>query len=323
MRSGIAGLTALALTIAVPAEAQDYPSRPITLVVPFAPGGTSDITARLLTPGMSQALGQPVVIENMGGAGGTVGTASVARARPDGYRLLIHHVGLASAATLYRNLPYDTLRDLQPIGLLTDSAMVMTGYGGLPPRDFAGLVGWLRENRDKASIANAGIGSASHLCGMLFMQAVGLQLLTVPYRTGGQAVTATLSNEANLFCDSVTSAVPNLAARATRAYVVTMPQRDPALPEVPATPEVGLPDFSLSIWHGLYAPRGTPQPIVDRLAGVMRDVLADPVVRSRLAELGTQIVAPERTTPEMLRAHLAAEIARFAPLIRAAGAYAD
>jgi tripartite-type tricarboxylate transporter receptor subunit TctC len=175
-----------ALAFAAPARAEEYPARPITLVVPFAPGGTSDITARLLTPGMSKALGQPVIIENLGGAGGTVGTASVARARPDGYRLLIHHVGIASSATLYRNLPFNTHEDLQPVAPLTDSAMVMTGNGGLPPRNFAELVSWLRQNRDKATIANAGFGSASHLCGMLFINAIGTPVLTVPYRTGGR-----------------------------------------------------------------------------------------------------------------------------------------
>ncbi len=316
-------LAASAALTGLPALAQGFPNRPLVLVVPFAVGGVTDNIARLLAAAMAGPLGQPVVVENVAGAGGTIGAASVARAAPDGYRLLIHHVGHASAATLYRSLPFDTVEDFAPVGLATDSPMVMLGHPGLPPRTLPELVAWLKARGDRATIGNAGIGSASHLCGMLFMSTIQVELTPVPYRGGGPMMTDLLAGRLDLSCSSTDTAVPLIRSGSVHPYVVTHRERLPYLPAVASAGEVGFANFDLSIWHGVYAPKGTPRPVVDRIGAALRQALAEEAVKARLTALGTDPARPEMVTPEALRAQLVAEVRRWAPLIRNAGVYAN
>jgi tripartite-type tricarboxylate transporter receptor subunit TctC len=313
----------LLLAAALPAGAQPFPTRPVVLVVPFAVGGVTDNIARLIAGHMAGPLGQPMVVENVGGAGGTIGASSVARAAPDGYRLLIHHVGHATAATLYRTLPFDTVEDFAPVGLVTDSPMVMLGHPSLPPRSLPALVDWLKARGDRATLGNAGIGSASHLCGMLFMSTIGVELTVVPYRGGGPMMTDMLSGRLDLTCSSTDTAVPLIRAGSVHPFVVTHRDRLPYMPEVASASEAGFANFEVSIWHGVYAARGTPRPVVERLGAAFRQALAEPAVKTRLLALGTDPARPEQVTPEALRAQLVAEVARWAPLIRAAGIYAN
>ncbi|PZQ48394.1 MAG: hypothetical protein DI556_14720 [Rhodovulum sulfidophilum] len=317
------GALCAAIMITAPAFGQDYPERQITMVVPFAAGGPTDTVARLVAERMSSDLGQQIVVENVGGAGGTLGAAQVAKADPDGYTVLLHHIGMATAATLYRALPYDTLDAFDYVGLVTEVPMVVVARKDFEPADFAGFIDYVKANADQLTLANAGIGSASHLCGMLLMQALEAPLVTVPYKGTGPAMTDLLGGQTDIMCDQTTNTTQQIKGGTVKAYAVTTPERLALFPDLPTAGESGLEDLSVGIWHGIYTPKGTPAEVNERLAESLRLALADEGVAQAMADLGTARSSAEDATPAALQAKLEAEIARWKPVIEAAGVYAD
>ncbi|MGX5846115.1 tripartite tricarboxylate transporter substrate-binding protein [Mesorhizobium sp. PL10] len=321
-------VTALAAAAAVTlysftAGAQTYPERTITVVVPFAAGGPTDTVTRLVAEAMSKDLGQQIIVENVGGAGGTLGAGRVANADPDGYTLLLHHIGMATSATLYRKLAYDTLNAFEYVGLVTEVPMAIVARKDLEPTDLKGLVEYAKANKDSITVANAGIGAASHLCGMLFMSAIGTPLVTVPYKGTGPAMTDLLGGQVDMMCDQTTNTTKQIQGGTIKAYAVTTPERLDVLKDVPTTIEGGLPAVQVGIWHGLYAPKGTPAAVTDRLSKSLQVALKDPNVIARFAELGTKPSSEADATPTALKAKLEGEITRWKPIIEAAGQYAD
>jgi tripartite-type tricarboxylate transporter receptor subunit TctC len=308
---------------AFPAGAETYPERTITVVVPFAAGGPTDTVTRLVAEAMSRDLGQQIVVENVGGAGGTTGAAQVAGSEPDGYTLLLHHIGMATSATLYRKLPYDPLNAFEYVGLVTDVPMTLVARKDFEPADLKGLVDYVKANKDTVTVANAGIGAASHLCGMLFMSAIGTQLTTVPYKGTGPAMTDLLGGQVDIMCDQTTNTTKQIEAGTIKGYAVTSPARLDVLPDLPTTEEAGVPGMQVGVWHGIYAPKGTSADVTARLAASLKVALKDANVVAKLAELGTAPVAEADATPEALKAKLESEIARWKPIIEAAGQYAD
>jgi tripartite-type tricarboxylate transporter receptor subunit TctC len=324
MKRLIAAAAAAAFSaIAFGANAQTYPDRTITMVVPFAAGGPTDTVARLVAEAMSKDLGQQVIVENVGGAGGTLGAKQVADADPDGYKLLLYHIGMATSATLYRNLPYDTLNAFEYVGLVTEVPMTILAKKDMEATTLAELVAYAKANPDKVTVANAGIGAASHLCGMLFMSSIGTPLVTVPYKGTGPAMTDLLGGQVDIMCDQTTNTTKQIQGGTVKAYAVTTPARLDVLPDVPTTTEGGLTGMEFGIWHGLYAPKGTPAEITDRLSKSLQVALKDPNVAARFAELGTVPSSEADATPAALKAKLESEIARWKPVIEAAGQYAD
>jgi tripartite-type tricarboxylate transporter receptor subunit TctC len=272
---------------------------------------------------MSKALGQQVVVQNVGGAGGTLGATQVAKAAPDGYTLLLHHIGMSTAPSLYEDLAYDPTTDFAPIGLVTSVPMTIVARKDFPPNTLEELIAYVKENADTVTYANAGIGAASHLCGMLFMSAIDTQLTTVPYQGTGPAMTDLLGGQVDFMCDQTTNTTGQILGGEVKAYAVTSPERLANLPDVPTTAEAGLPDFTLGIWHGLYAPAGTPDDALAKLNAALKAAVADPNVAARFAELGTAPAAPEDVAPEALGTLLKEQIALWQPLIEAAGSMAQ
>lgn len=306
------------------ALAQSWPSKPITVIVPYAAGGPTDTVARLTALGLSRQLNNhTVVVENATGAGGTIGANRVATAEPDGHTLLVHHVGISTAATLYRKLPYDTKTAFAPIALLTDSAMTIIAREDFPPNTLPELIAHLKKEGGKVSYGNAGIGAASHLCGMLMMSAMDVQLNTVGYRGNAPVMQDLLGKQLDMTCDQATNTTGQIKAKKVKAYAITTKQRLADLPDLPTADEAGLKGFEVNVWHALYAPKGTPDAIVQKLATAARGALKDAEIVRRFGEINTTVASPERATPEALKAHLYAEIDKWAPLIKAAGQYAD
>ncbi|MFC0252176.1 tripartite tricarboxylate transporter substrate binding protein BugD [Massilia consociata] len=313
---------ALAAT-ALGASAQNYPTRTITMIVPFAAGGPTDTVARLVAQSMGKTLKQQIIVENVGGAGGTIGAARAAKAAPDGYTIFLHHIGHSTAPALYRKLSYKAMDSFEPIGLVTDVPMTLIAKQNFPAKDFRELLAYVKANKAKVTYANAGLGSASHLCGMLLQTAIGVQLTTVPYKGTGPAMNDMLGGKVDLMCDQTTNTTSQIKSGKVKVYGVTTKARLASMPNVPTLSEAGLPGFEVAVWHGLYAPKGTPKPAVDSLSNALRAALKDPTVKQRFADLGTEPVADERARPEALRAHLKAEIGRWGPIITKAGQYAD
>jgi tripartite-type tricarboxylate transporter receptor subunit TctC len=313
----------LALAASSASHAADYPDKTITMIVPFAAGGPTDTIARLLAQAMGTNLKQQIIVENVGGAGGTIAAARVARSTPDGYTILIHHVGHSTAPALYRKLNYNSIDSFEPIGLATDAASTLIARKDFPAKDVTELLSYLKSNKEKVTLANAGIGAASHLCGMLFMSAIGIELTTVPYKGTGPAMNDLLGGQVDLMCDQVTNTLSHIKSGKVKAYAVTYKNPVATLPGVPSLASAGLPGFELSVWHGLYAPKGTPKEVVTKLSGALQTALKDPTVKQRLADLSTDPVAENRATPEALRAHLKAEIDKWGPIIKKAGVYAE
>jgi putative tricarboxylic transport membrane protein len=303
--------------------AEPYPTKPISLVVAFPAGGPTDFIARTVAQSMQKTLGQQITVENVSGAGGTVGVGRVARASPDGYSLLVHHIGMATAPTLFRKLSFEPLQDFIALGAIADVPMTIVARGDFPAQSFGEMLAYVRANGDRVTYANAGIGSASHLCGLLFMQAIRTQLTTVPYKGTQPAMTDLLGGRVDLLCDQTTQTQAQINANKIKAYAATTRTRVTTLPNLPTLQELGLKDFHVAIWHILYTPKNTPKDVVERLAKALQAALADPVVRQRFAELGTEPVPLERASPEAAAALLKSEIERWAPVIRAAGQYAD
>ena len=316
-------VAAAAATLATPAAAQNYPTRPVTIVVPFAPGGPTDIVARSLAQAMEKSLGGNVIVENKPGAGGTLAVADVARAPADGYRLLVHHIGMSTAPALYRKLPFDPLKDFEYIGLINDVPMTLLVRPGLPVNSVKELSAYVKANRDKVTLANAGLGAASHLCGLLFQQAIATDLTTVPYKGTAPAMADLLGGQVDILCDQTTQTTPQILSGKLRALAITSSRRLDTLKDVPTAAEAGLPGFELSVWHGMYAPKGTPKPVVDKIVASMQAGLKDPDLVKRFTDLGSVIESPDRQTPDALAKYLKSEIDKWAPIIKKAGEYAD
>jgi tripartite-type tricarboxylate transporter receptor subunit TctC len=304
-------------------KAQEYPNKVITMIVPFTAGGPTDLVARLLSVPMTKMLKQQVIVENVGGAGGTIAANRVAKGTPDGYTILIHHIGMSTAPALYRKLPYKPLEDFEHIGLINEVPMTLVAKKDFPAKDLKELIAYVRANKDKVNYANAGLGAASHLCGMLFMSAIQTDVTTVPYSGTAPAMNDLLGGQVDFMCDQTTNTTTQIKAEKIKVYGVTSPKRVPSLPNVPTMDEGGLKGFEVSIWHGLYGPKGTPKPVIDKLTKALQESLKDSTVKLRFAELGSEPVVENRATPEAHRSLLKAEIDRWGPIIKKAAVYAD
>jgi tripartite-type tricarboxylate transporter receptor subunit TctC len=318
-----AAVVALTGFVGSAVQAQTYPDRSITMVVPFAAGGPTDTVGRLIAEKMSAELGQQILVENVGGAGGTLGAAQVAAAEPDGYTILLYNMSMATSATLYRSLPYDPLTDFGHVGLLTEVPMTLIARKDLEPADMVGFVSYAKASPDAITIGNAGVGGASHMCGMLLMQAMGVAMVPVPYKGTGPAMADLLGGQIDLLCDQTTNTTEQIKAGTVKAYAVTTPDRLAILPDLPTMGETGLADVEIAIWHGIWTPRDTPTDVIDRLSVALQSALADPDLIDRFAELGTTPSPAADATPAALRAMMEVDTARWKPIIEAAGVYAD
>jgi tripartite-type tricarboxylate transporter receptor subunit TctC len=298
---------------------EDYPNRPITIVVPFAAGGASDVLTRIVAENLSQQLGQRVIVQNVGGAGGTVGSQRVVTAAPDGYTLLSHHIGLATAPALYKSLPFDPQKDFEYVGLVADAPMTIIARKDFPPNNLSELIAHLKQKQDQVTYASAGIGGASFLCGLLLGERIGVKFTHVPYTGTGPALAGMLAGQTDLICDLTTGTTGHIVSGDLKPYALTAEKRLPTLPQLPTTEEAGLPGFVVSVWYGLYAPPKTPEAIVQRLSKALQVAVKDQQVAQRLDAIGTTLVAPERATPEALRAHLKAQVELWQPIIAKSG----
>jgi tripartite-type tricarboxylate transporter receptor subunit TctC len=313
----------LGLLLCQGAWAENYPSKPVTLVVPFASNGPMDTLARTLGGAMSKHLKQPIAVENVGGAGGTTGARQVAQAKPDGYTMLMYHVGMATTPALYRSLPFEPLRDFEFVGEVTDVPMTLVARPDFPAKDFKELQAYIKANQGKLRYAHAGPGSASHLCGLLFMAAVETDLQTVAYKGTGPAMDDLLAGKVDLMCDMTTGTTAPIRAGKIKAFGVTTSQRIPSLPDVPTLQENGLKDFHFTVWHALYLPRSTPAPVVGKLVESLQAALQDASVKALCKDLGTDTVPASKATPVYARDHLSAELERWSQVIKRKGEYAD
>jgi tripartite-type tricarboxylate transporter receptor subunit TctC len=301
-----------------------WPDKPVTMVVPYSAGGPTDVVARLLAVPMGKSLGRPVVVENTVGAGGTIAPARVAKAAPNGYTILIHHMGMATAPALYKKLSYDPLKDFEYIGQVMDVPMTLLSRKDFPASNFQELLAYIKANKNKVSLANAGVGAVSQLCGLLFASQIGADLTTVPYKGAGPALNDLMGGQVDLLCDQTTQTAPVIKdGNRVKVFGVTTPKRLSSLPNIPTLDEQGLKGFDVRVWHGIYAPKGTPAAVTEKLNIALRAALQDEVVKQRLADLSSEIVSMDKATPEGLRSHLAAETAKWGKVIRAAGVQAD
>jgi len=311
------------LFAASPALAQDYPAKPPVIIVPAAAGGPTDTLTRVLAASMGEALKQQMIVENVGGAGGTIGINRAAKARPDGHTLLLYHIGMATSPALYRKLPYDTLNDFDYIGQVADVPMMLIAKKATPASSFAEFLAYAKANKDKVTYANAGVGSASYLCGLLFMSAVQADFTMVPYKGTGPAMNDLVGGQVDFMCDQTTNTVPQIKSGNVKAYGVTTAARLASMPELPTLDEQGLKGFDLVVWNGLFAPKGIPKPVHDKLVAALQAAIQAPAYRARLAELGAVPVPPAKATPASLGALLKSEVEKWAPIIRKTGVYAD
>jgi tripartite-type tricarboxylate transporter receptor subunit TctC len=319
-------LLATAALLAATAAFADYPEKPIMLVVPFAAGGPTDKVARDLAEVLRKGLNnQTVIIDNVGGAGGTLGAAKVAKAAPDGYTLLLHHIGMATSPALYRNMPYKTLDDFEYLGMVNEVPMTLIGRSTLPANNYAELAKWLEANKGKINLANAGLGAASHLCGLLFQQSLKIDMTTIPYKGTAPAMTDLLGGQVDLMCDQTTNTTQQIEGGKVKAYAVTTltPLTTPALAKLPTLDASGLKGFNVSIWHGLYAPKGTPKAAQDKINAALRNALKDPEFIKRQEALGAVVITDARLAPAEHKKFVEAEINKWGPAIKAAGQYAD
>ena len=318
-------ITALLMLATATAALADYPEKPVTIVVPFAAGGPTDKVARDLGDVLRKQLNQTVIIENVGGAGGTLGAAKVAKAAPDGYTLLLHHIGMATSPALYRKMSYDTLGDFEYLGMINEVPMTLIGRSTLPANNMAELRKWIDANKGKINLANAGLGAASHLCGLLFQQSVAVDMTTVPYKGTAPAMTDLLGGQVDLMCDQTTNTTQQIEGGKVKAFGVTTPKRltAPALAKLPTLDESGLKGFNVSIWHAMYAPKGTPKAVVDKLNSALRAALKDPEFIKREEALGAVVITDARLGGAEHKKFVEAEINKWGPVIKAAGQYAD
>jgi len=312
-----------ALALAQSALAQNYPTRPVTMMVPYAAGGPTDTVARVMAQAMAKPLGQTVVVENRPSAGGIIAPEQVKNAKPDGYTILIHHIGMATIPALYRSLRFNPIDDFEPIGLINDVPMTLIARQNFPAKDFKEFLAYVKANKAKVTLANAGIGAASHLCGMLFMSAIGTDVLTVPYKGTAPAMNDLLGGQVDFMCDQTTNTTAQIKGGKVKVYAVTSRKRVASLPDIPTLDELGLKGFEVGIWHALYAPKGTPRAVIDKLAAALQEGLKDETVKKRFADLGAEAVPLDKATPAALAAHLKSEINKWGPIIKKAGVYAD
>jgi putative tricarboxylic transport membrane protein len=305
------------------ALAQDYPAKPVVIIVPAAAGGPTDTLTRVLASSMGEALKQQMIVENAGGAGGTIGVNKAAKSRADGYTLLLYHIGMATAPTLYRKLQYDTLSDFDYIGQVADVPMMLIAKKATPAANFAEFLAYAKANKDKVTYANAGVGSASYLCGLLFMSAVQADFTMVPYKGTGPAMNDLVGGQVDFMCDQTTNTVPQIKSGNVKAYGVTTASRIASFPNLPTLDEQGLKGFDLVVWNGLFAPKGTPKPALDKLVTALQAAVQAPAFRTRLADVGAEPVPLSKATPASLGTLLRAEVEKWAPIIRKSGVYAD
>ena len=303
--------------------AEGYPDRNITMVVPFSAGGPTDTVTRLIADPMSKKLGVQIVVQNVEGAGGTVAAGEVARAKPDGYTVLMHHIGMSTAPALYADLPYKPLEDFKTIGLVTEVPMTIIARRDFQPNTLQELVDYVKANADKVTYANAGIGAASHLCGLLFQKAIGVKLQEVPYEGTGPALTDIVGGQVDFMCDQTTNTTGQIKSGEVKAYAVTTKERVKSLPDLPTATEAGLDDLQLSVWHGLYVPADTPDEVVQTLSDALKVALADQGVIDKLAELGAAPSSPEDATPDALTEQLTSQIELWQPIIEESGVSAS
>ena len=300
-----------------------FPDRPISLIVPFAAGGPTDVVARMIAIPMGKSLGQTVLVENAVGAGGTIAATKVARAAPNGYTLFIHHMGMATAPALYKKLAFDPLKDFDYIGQVVDVPMTLLGRKELPANNLQELQAYIKANKEKVSLANAGLGAVSHLCGLLFMTQLGVELNTIPYKGTGPAMNDLLGGQVDLLCDQTTQTVPMIKEGRVKVFGVTTLKRLSALPNVPTLDEQGMKGFEVKVWHGMYAPKGTPQPVLDKITAALQTAMQDSAVKQRMADLSSEVAPMDKINANGLKTHLEAEIAKWGPVIKKAGVYAD
>jgi tripartite-type tricarboxylate transporter receptor subunit TctC len=323
-RTVLRGLLACAgALVAGTAFAQAYPAKPVTLVIPFAAGGPTDVVGRTIAISMSKSLGQTIVVENKLGAGGTIAANYVAKAAPDGYTILLHHNGMSTAPALYRKLPFNPLTDYEYVGQVVDVPMTLLARKDLPPQNLQELIAYVKANAKTLNLANAGLGAVSHLCGMLFQKAIGVDLTTVPFSGTAPALNALLGGQVDLLCDQTTQTMAHIKGGTVKLYGVTTTERVKALADTPTLDEGGLKGFEVKVWHGIYAPKGTPKPVLDKLSVALRAALKDPAVVTRMTELAADVVPESKQSPEALRVWLKQEIDKWGPVIRSAGVYAD
>jgi tripartite-type tricarboxylate transporter receptor subunit TctC len=313
-----------ALVAALPAAAQDaYPSKTITLVVPYAPGGGSDFLGRILADGIKARLKETVVVQNIPGAGSAVGSMQVAKAKPDGYTLLLNHIGLSTVPTLYKKLNFDPLASFEFIGLYAEAPMLIMARSDFAPKTFAELVAYAKANKEKFTMASSGMGSSTHLGAMLFQEALGVPITMVQYKGAGPAIVDVRSGQVDLLCDLPTTTASLIRSGDLRAYVLTSARRMASLPDVPTAAEAGMPSLEMGAWYGFYAPLGTPKPILDQLNSALRDIVQDPAVAAQLEKIETFLLPLDQATPEALREKLASQIALWRPIIEKAGIQAE
>ena len=319
-------LVVAAAVLAVCAHADTYPSKPITIVVPFAAGGPTDRVARDLAEALRKPLGGvSIIIDNSAGAGSSIGSNKVAKAAPDGYTLLLTHIAMATMPTLLRNMPFKVDSDFEYLGLINEVPMTLIGKPDHPAKNFKDLTGWIVQNKGKMNLGNAGIGSASHLCGLLFQNAVATDMTTVPYKGTAPAMTDLIGGQIDLMCDQTTNTTQQIEGKKVIAYAVTTPKRltTPVLKDLPTLQEVGLKGFEVTIWHGLYAPAGTPAEVLTKVNAALKVALKDADFLKKEEALGAVVVTDKRVEPAEHKKFVAAEIAKWSPIIKAAGVYAD
>ena len=319
----LGAMIAVVCIAASSAYAQSYPTKPVTMIVPFAAGGPTDTLARNLGKAMSKSLNKQIIVDNRAGAGGTLGVGLAAKAKPDGYTVVLAHIGMSTAPALYRKLSYNPLTDFEYIGQVADVPMTMLGKKGLPPNDLKELLPYIKANKAKLNYANAGLGAASHLCGLMFMSALEADMQTISYKGTAPAMTDLLGGQVDLMCDQTTNTTGQIQAGTVKVYGVTSAKRVPSLPNVPTLQEQGMKGFEVVVWHGIYAPKGTPKAALDALNAALKAAVQDPEFKEAIAKLGAEAVPVSKVTAESLHAQLKAETEKWGPVIKAAGVYAD
>jgi tripartite-type tricarboxylate transporter receptor subunit TctC len=320
-------LSLLAAAALTNANASDFPTKdkPVSIVVPFAAGGPTDRVARDLAESMRKSLGANVVVENVAGAGGTIGANKVAKAPSDGHTLLLHHIGMATSPALYRKMPYNTTDDFEYLGMVNEVPMTLIGRPTLPATTYKELAVWIEQNKGKINLGNAGLGAASHLCGLLFQSAIKTDMTTVPYKGTAPAMNDLMGGQIDLLCDQSTNTSSQIEGKTVKAFAVTTAKRlaTPALKHLPTMQESGLKGFEVTIWHGLYAPKGTPADALGKINAALKAALKDPEFIKKQEALGAVIVTDKRVEPAEHKKFVASEIAKWGPVIQAAGVYAD
>ena len=315
---------AAASLLAASARAEDYPgTRPVSVMMPYAPGGPGDVITRITAAGINKVLGGQFIVENLAGAGGTIGTAKVAAAAPDGHSLLVMHFGHAANMALYPNLRYDAVKDFEPIGIIAESPMAIVARKDFPAKDFKEFVAYVKAHKEKLTYGFAGVGSASHLCALLFFNTIGASVTGVPYKGTGPALTDLMGGQFDFMCDQTLNVGQAAKAGTIKPYAVTTRERLAAFSDWPTAAEAGLPGFEITVWFAMWAPKGTPQPVIAELSKALQQAISDPETKARFAGSGAQTVSPDRATPAALRGFLQSELDRWVPIIKKAGVTAE